>query len=216
MGGAQVLLQIRVLIPLWGSDCTQLTLPLEWAQPIGTRGPILAPCTIGNTGVTGGEGPLSLKGFSLSACWANTDVEDAPSELVSPLHFTSPCLWRPFGSVGLRTPSLPWQVWDNSLKRCLWERNTLGDFVPKRHSIPRRDRSFGTNSELPVWGSWPFLWGGFSVGWVGGMVFCCFSPTWEGLQGRSADSASPSVGLAPESCARGFWGKNSCLVFAQS
>lgn len=67
MGGAQVLLQIRVLTPLWGSDCTQLTLPLEGAQPIGARGPILAPRTIGSTSVTDWEGPLSLKGVSESS-----------------------------------------------------------------------------------------------------------------------------------------------------
>jgi len=70
MGGAQVLLQMCVLTPLWGSDCTQVTLPFEGAQVNSMMGPFLAPCIISNNSTTGYKGHFSLKGVSAGSLLA--------------------------------------------------------------------------------------------------------------------------------------------------
>lgn len=133
-----------------------VTLRFEWAQPNGTRGPILAPRTISNTGVTGREGPRSPTGASAGSLLAGKAEKRLHMCLLNLSHRwislpmeLSWCLWSPFGYPWFRKPSLPWQAWDNSLKRWPWKRwSIFCDFVPKGHSKFRRHMGSGTNSEL--------------------------------------------------------------------
>lgn len=84
MGGAQVLLQTCVLIPLQGSDCAQVTIPWSDLKPMAQGAPSLRPAPTATLALL----PVSsLSAQRMSA--ASQLPAHVPPEPVSALNFTS-------------------------------------------------------------------------------------------------------------------------------